>query len=439
MITKIKGTYDLLPEDTRAWQRLESIINQVSKLYNYEEIRTPIFEASELFHRGVGDSTDIVKKETYDFLDRGERSVTLRPEGTAGVVRSIIENKLYANPNLPLKYYYVGPMFRYERPQKGRQRQFHQFGAEAMGSFDPKLDAEVIGYAVTLLKALRLENVKVKINSLGDKESKLSYRQTLLTYLSTQIEGLCPDCQHRYLENPLRVLDCKVDHDNPILQNAPKPLSSLNSVDQTHFNQVLAYLDSIGVDYVVDESLVRGLDYYTHTVFELEADLPTLGAQATLGGGGRYNDLVENLDGPQFPAVGFALGMERLLLAMESLEQKAQKPYTHVFMITLGEKAKVASMNLLTKLRHGGLICDTDFFDRPLKGQFKQAERVNPKFILILGDDELDKQVINVKNTKTNTQETVALENLYQYLVSEIQNEAHQCSGHCSECEDDCE
>ena len=237
----------------------------------------------------------------------------------------------------------------------------------------------------------------------------------------------------------MRVLDCKVDHDNPILQNAPKPLSSLNLADQTHFNQVLAYLDSMGVDYVVDQSLVRGLDYYTHTVFELEADLPTLGAQATLGGGGRYNDLVENLDGPQFPAVGFALGMERLLLAMESVQQKAYQPYTHVFLITLGDKAKVASMNLLTKLRHGGLICETDFFDRPLKGQFKQAERVNPKFILILGDDELAKQVINVKNTKTNEQETVSLENLYQYLVSEIQNEAHQCSGHCSECEDDCE
>ena len=439
MITKIKGTYDLLPEQTQAWQRLESIINAVSKLYHFEEIRTPIFEASELFHRGVGDTTDIVKKETYDFMDRGDRSVTLRPEGTAGVVRSVIENKLYGNPNLPLKYYYVGPMFRYERPQKGRQRQFHQFGAEAMGSFDPKLDAEVIGYAVTLLKALRLENVKVKINSLGDKDSKLSYRQTLQSYLSTKIEGLCPDCQNRYIENPLRVLDCKVDHDNPILIEAPKPLDSLNSSDQAHFNQVLAYLDAMDIKYVVDQSLVRGLDYYTHTVFELEADLPTLGAQATLGGGGRYNDLVQNLDGPQFPAVGFAFGMERLLLAMESMQQEAPKPSTHVFLITLGEKAKVASMNIITKLRHGGLICETYFFDKPLKGQFKQAERVNPKFILILGEDELSNQVINVKNTKTNTQETVELGNLYQYLVQAIQNEAHHCSGHCSDCEDDCE
>ena len=439
MITKIKGTYDILPEQTAAWQQLEEVIAAVSKIYHFQEIRTPIFEASELFHRGVGDTTDIVKKETYDFLDRGDRSVTLRPEGTAGVVRSIIENKLYASPNLPLKYYYVGPMFRYERPQKGRQRQFHQFGAEAMGSFDPRLDAEVIGYAVTLLKALRLENVKVKINSLGDKASKLSYRTTLQTYLSTQVEGLCSDCQHRYLENPLRVLDCKVDHDNPILINAPKPLKSLNEPDQIHFNQVLAYLDAMGIDYHVDESLVRGLDYYTHTVFELEADLPTLGAQATLGGGGRYNDLVENLDGPSFPAVGFAFGMERLLLALESMENKKPTPYTHVFMIALGEKASVASMNLLTKLRHGGLICETDFFSRPLKGQFKQAERVNPKFIIIMGDDELSQNVVNVKNTKAGTQETVSINDVYHYLVNAIQSESHQCSGHCSECEDDCE
>lgn len=438
MIAKVKGTYDLLPEATSNWQRLEDVIAAVSKLYNFQEIRTPIFEASELFHRGVGDTTDIVKKETYDFMDRGDRSVTLRPEGTAGVVRSVIENKLYANANLPLKYYYVGPMFRYERPQKGRQRQFHQFGGEAMGSYDPKLDAEVIGYAATLLKALRLENVKVKINSLGDKASKLSYRETLLNYLSPQIEGLCPDCQHRYLENPLRVLDCKVDHDNQILIDAPKPLDSLNEADRAHFDAVLAYLTAMDIPYTVDSSLVRGLDYYTHTVFELEADLPTLGAQATLGGGGRYNDLVESLDGPSFPAVGFAFGMERLLLAMESSDQQVKEPTTHVFMMPIGEKAKVKSMELLTKLRHGGLICDTDFFDRPMKSQFKQAERLKPKFILILGDDELDSNVINVKNTKLGTQETVPLKDLYQYLVHAIQSESHSCDGSCEDCSDDC-
>jgi len=439
MINKIKGTIDLLPEETAVWQRLEEVISAVSRLYHFQEIRTPIFEASELFHRGVGDSTDIVKKETYDFMDRGERMVTLRPEGTAGVVRSVIENKLYANPNLPLKYYYVGPMFRYERPQKGRQRQFHQFGGEAMGSYDPKLDAEVIGYATTLLKALRLENVKLKINSLGDKESKLAYRTKLLEYLSPKIEGLCPDCQHRYLENPLRVLDCKVDVQNPILTEAPKPLDSLNAADKAHFESVLAYLTAMGIDYEVDKSLVRGLDYYTHTVFELEAKLPTLGAQATLGGGGRYNDLVESLDGPSFPAVGFAFGMERLLLAMESNQQEEEADLTHVFMITLGEKAKSLSMGILTKLRHGGLVCDTDFFDRPLKAQFKQAERINPKFILILGDDEIAKNVINVKITATGVQETVPLANLYQYLIQSIQSEAHSCGGHCEECESDCQ
>jgi len=354
------------------------------------------------------------------------------------VVRSVIENKLYASANLPLKYYYVGPMFRYERPQKGRQRQFHQFGAEAMGSYDPKLDAEVIGYASTLLKALRLANVRVKVNSLGDKASKAAYRDILLDYLKPQISELCSDCQHRYLENPLRVLDCKIDHDHPVLIHAPKPLDSLNIEDKAHFEMVLKYLEAMKVQYVVDSSLVRGLDYYTHTVFELEADLPTLGSQATLGGGGRYNDLVENLDGPSFPAVGFAFGMERLLLAMESVEQKIEEQRTHVFIMPIGEEAKIKSMEIVTTLRHGGLVCETDFFDRPMKGQFKQAERINPQFILIIGDDELAKNVVNVKNTQSGEQIPVSFENLYQYLVQAIQSASHACQGHCDDCDDDC-
>ncbi len=438
MITKVKGTQDILPSESAAWQQMESAIHQVSKLFHFSEIRTPIFESSELFHRGVGDTTDIIKKETYDFSDRGDRMITLRPEGTAGVVRSVIENKLYALPNLPIKTYYVGPMFRYERPQKGRTRQFHQFGGEAMGSYDPKMDAEVICYAVTLFKALNLNNVIVKINSLGDKQSKLSYRETLLNYLQPSIHELCSDCQHRYLENPLRVLDCKVDHDHPVLKNAPKPLDSLNEEDRNHFNQVLAYLDAMNIDYVVDPTLVRGLDYYTHTVFEFEADLPTLGAQATLGGGGRYNDLVKSLDGPEFPAVGFALGLERLLLAMESLKKPTKEPSIHAFLLSIGQKAAVASMKIMMDLRYGGLVCDMDYFDHNLKAQFKQAERQNPLFLLILGDDELERNVINVKNSKTQEQTQVPIPSLYDYLLDEL-DKLHSCNGSCDHCQEGCE
>lgn len=438
MITKIKGTQDILPSEVRRWQDLEDVIFQVSRLYGFKEIRTPIFEASELFHRSVGDTSDIVKKETYDFTDRGERQVTLRPEGTASVVRSVVENKLYADPGLPLKYYYVGPMFRYERPQKGRQRQFHQFGAEAMGSFSPQMDAEMIAYATTLLAALRLPGVRVKVNSLGDAASKAAYREKLLEYLAPRIDGLCEDCRARFQDNPLRVLDCKVDKDSPILKEAPKPLDYLSPEAKAHFDAVLGHLKAMGLDFAVDKSLVRGLDYYTHTVFELEADLPTLGAQATIGGGGRYNDLVESLDGPSFPSVGFAFGLERLLLALESVEEPQPPEPLHVFLITLGEAAKAQASGLLLRLRHGGLLCDTDFMDRPLKGQFKQAERLGAMYILILGDEEIAKGVVNVKNVKTGLQEAVETGQLYSYLVKGIQASAHSCGGECESCGEHC-
>jgi len=439
MISKIKGTYDILPEDTAKWQDLENVIYQVSKLYNFKEIRTPIFEASELFHRGVGDSTDIVKKETYDFLDRADRNITLRPEGTASVVRSVIQNKLYASPNLPIKVYYQGPMFRYEQPQKGRQRQFHQFGAEALGSVSPLVDAEMIAYSYTLLKALRLPNIQVKVNSLGDTESKAAYKEALLSYLETEHTNLCEDCNRRYHENPYRVLDCKVDKGSATIENAPKPIDFLNEEDKKHFETVLSYLEGMHIPYTVDKYLVRGLDYYTHTVFELEASSTTLGAQSTLGGGGRYNHLFKTLDGPEFPAVGFAFGMERLLIALEELGNNHFSEAIHAFMIILDESAKPKALETILKLRHGGLTVDYDFFDRNLKGQFKQAERTNPKFTLIFGQSELESDTIQVKSTKTGEQETVPLELLYKTLVYKIQNESHSCRGHCDDCGDSCQ
>jgi histidyl-tRNA synthetase len=438
MITKIKGTQDILPGETARWQELETVIANVSALYDFREIRTPVFEASELYHRSVGDDTDIVKKETYDFTDRGDRMITLRPEGTAGVVRAVIENKLYAEAALPLKYYYVGPMFRYERPQKGRQRQFHQFGAEILGSTSPQADAEAIAYAVTTLRALRLPGVVVKVNSLGTTASKASYRDRLIAYLEPVVEGLCPDCKMRYRDNPLRVLDCKVDRDNPILKEAPKPLDFLSPEDRDRFDRVLSLLDAMHVDYVVDKSLVRGLDYYTHTVFELEADLPSLGAQATLGGGGRYDDLVENLEGPAFPAVGFAFGMERLLLARESVEEGRRDESIHCFVIAIGDAARPKAMELMTGLRHGGLVVDTDLMDRPLKGQFKQAERLGAAFYVILGDEEVAAGTVNVKDAATGEQTTVPQQELYRHLVGRLQAMQHSCEGDCDCCGEEC-
>ncbi|MBN2540190.1 MAG: histidine--tRNA ligase [Bacilli bacterium] len=437
MINKIKGTYDILPDEVAKWQEIEDSIQNVSKLFNFKEIRTPIFEYSELFHRGVGETTDIVKKETYDFKDRGDRSVTLRPEGTASVVRSVIENKLYASANQPLKLYYQGPMFRYERPQKGRYRQFRQFGAEALGSNSPLIDAEIINYAATFLEALRIKNITIKINSLGDALSKEQYKRKLQEYLEPNIEELCSDCNRRYKENPLRVLDCKVDKDNPILKEAPKPLDYLTEEAKYHFEQVIEALDAIGLNYVIDKSLVRGLDYYTHTVFEIDANnMESLGAQATLVGGGRYNNLVESLDGPDIPAVGFAFGMERLLLALESVDKPVVDPFIHCFMIALGDEVQGDALRIVNDLRHGGLTCDYDFFNKNLKGKFKQAERLNPMFLLIYGEEEAKDMVVNVKDTRNGVQETIPLANLYHYIVSHINTQGSSCSGNCSDCDE---
>ena len=433
MIRRIKGTQDILPNEILKWQELEQVIRNVSKLFNFQEIRTPIFESSELFHRSVGETTDIVKKETYDFEDRGNRMNTLRPEGTASVVRAVIENKLYTDENLPLKLYYYGPMFRYERPQKGRQRQFHQFGAEIIGSDSPLADAEIINFAATFLEALKIKNVQVRVNSLGDKESKDNYQKALNEYLEPNIKHLCEDCNRRYLENPLRVLDCKVDKGSEVLNNAPKPYDYLSTKAKVHFEQVIMALDSLGLNYVIDKNLVRGLDYYTHTVFEIDSDLETLGAQSTLVGGGRYNNLYASLEGPDLPAVGFAFGVERLLLALEAINTEEEKPYIHAYFINLADVFQTDALKIINDLRHGGLIVDYDFFNKNLKGQFKQADRLNPKFYLIFGEEEAKKQVINVKSLDTKEQVEVSLDNLYQYLVNEITGK--HCVGGCDSCD----
>lgn len=422
MIRKMKGTYDILPEEIGLWHQVEEVIRQVSHLFNFNEIRTPFFEDSNLFHRSVGESSDIVAKETYDFVDRGKRSNTLRPEGTAGVVRSYIENKLYAHPNQVQKLYYMGPMFRYERPQKGRYRQFVQFGAESFGSPLPEMDVEMILYATAILKALNIKDVTVRVNSIGDAESRETYKTALVNHLKDDIHELCHDCQTRFTTNPLRILDCKVDKDHRLLKTAPKPVDYLNEPSKAHFDKVVEYLDAVGLDYKVDTNLVRGLDYYTHTVFELDANLETLGAQNTICAGGRYNELVGSLDGPDKPGVGFAFGLERLLFALQSSDFKVKEYPLHLYLMVLGENQKADGLRMLNRLRLGGLRCDLDYLDRGMKAKWKEATRYNAQFVAIYGEAERENDEINVKNQETGEQVKINKHELYDFIVKSLQN-----------------
>ncbi|MGE4572350.1 MAG: histidine--tRNA ligase [Candidatus Izemoplasmatales bacterium] len=433
MIRRIKGTYDILPEESRKWHQIEDVMRKVAKIFNFKEIRTPIFEASELFHRSVGESSDIVRKETYDFLDRGKRSNTLRPEGTAPVVRALIENKMYADPSQPLKLYYFGPMFRYEQPQKGRQRQFHQFGAEIMGSSSPLVDVEIINFALTYLKALGIEDTIVKINSLGDKASKEKYLDVLKSYLDPHVHELCHDCQRRHEENPLRVLDCKIDQDHEVIKNAPKPIDYLSEKAQYHFDYVLQGLKALDLDFEVDGNLVRGLDYYTHTVFEIQSTSSQLGSQATLVGGGRYNHLIEELGGPDTPAVGFAFGAERLLLALENSPLFNDLEGIHAYFISLGDIFENGGLKIIQDLRLGGLLVDYDFLNRSLKAQFKQADRLNAEYYLIYGDEEAKEGKIKIKHSKTGEQVSLAVDDLYDYIIKQLKGGG--CSGGCGSCD----
>lgn len=431
MINKPKGTYDVLPEEVKSWTKLESTIRKICQIFNYREIRTPIFESSQAFHRDANDTSDMVTKETYDFKDRSDRPITLRPEGTAGTVRAYIENKLYAlNP--VEKLFYMGPMFRYERPQKGRTRQFSQFGVEALGSNAPSIDAEVIALGATLIKALGLTNVKVKINTLGDAESRQAYKKVLVEYFKNYTDELCSDCINRLEKNPLRILDCKVDKDKEFFKNAPKINDYLSEASKEHFNQVLKSLKDMNIAYEVDPSLVRGLDYYSHTVFELEVDIPEFGAQNVIGAGGRYDTLVKDLGGPDTPGVGMAFGLERLLLACEYAGKKLATPdFLHVYFIALGQKAKEAVLKEMQVCRLGGLYCDMDHLGRGLKAQFKAADSNRAMFTCILGDNELAENKINIKDNTTDLQETISLYEIYPYVLNKI-NSRSACAG-CKE------
>ena len=417
MLQKPKGTYDVYGDMGKKIIYLENLLKALMEKYNYEYVRTPLFESSELFHRGVGETSDIVSKETYDFVDRGERHMTLRPEGTAGVVRSFIENKMYGRADLPVKLWYFGPMYRYERPQSGRYREFYQFGVEAFCSDDPMLDAEIISIPVNFYKLLGLKGIKVNINTLGDTESRLKYREALINYFRPHIDSLCDDCKARFEKNPLRILDCKVDHDLDIMKNAPKIIDYLNDSSRNHFEKVKEYLEVLNIDYTVNYSIVRGLDYYTHTVFEVEASVEGFGSQNVLCAGGRYNGLVETIGGPQTPGVGFALGLERLLVALEyeKLEPWEDKT-TDFYIAPMDDTCKSYSLKVLNMLRMNGFNGDMDYMNRSLKSNFKQAERLNTKYIIIIGNDEIENNMVTIKDNETKESKTVAFDNIVDYF-----------------------
>ena len=410
-----------------------------------------IVEATELFHRGIGDTTDIVTKESYDFQDKGGRNITLRPEGTAGVVRSYIENKMYGDPNQPVKVYYNGTMYRYERPQSGRDRELTQFGMEILGSDDPLSDAEIISAAVNLYKMLGLKEIKVNLNSLGDNESRSNYREALIEYFKPHINDFCEDCQERLMKNPLRILDCKVDSENEILKSAPTTLDYLNEESRDRFEKVKDYLDIMQIKYEINPRIVRGLDYYNHTVFEIEAKVDGFGSNNVLGGGGRYNGLVNQLDGPETPCVGFASGIGRLVMALEL--EKVKMPIVEdvdLFLMYVNEDEKKYAAYLAQELRLAGFIVDTEYTGRGLKGQFKQADRLNAKYICVLNSEDLNNNEVKIKNNKTKGEEIISLDVLIYYLDEKLNTMEddledynldddhchchegnHDCCGHC--------
>lgn len=400
-----RGTRDILPDETPRWHRIEQAVRDVCGAYGYSEIRTPIFEHTEIFARGIGEATDIVEKEMYTFEDRGGRSLTLRPEGTAGVVRAFIEHNLYAKAQ-PTKVYYMGPMFRYERPQKGRYRQFHQFGVEAFGSSDPALDAEVISIPVRIYGRLGIDKVKVFINSIGCPTCRARYREKLREVYRDRLGEVCESCRRRYDRNPLRLLDCKEQKCRAAVPEVPSIIDYLCDECAAHFEAVKSYLDILGLDYEINPRLVRGLDYYTKTVFEYT--LPGLGAQDAAGGGGRYDGLVELYGGPSTPGVGFASGMERLVLALEALEGnggEAAGPGLEYFVVYAGDDVKAKAFAITSALRGKGIAADMDVMARSFKAQLKYASRIGARRALIIGGDEVQRGVVVVKDMATGQQE----------------------------------
>lgn len=402
-ITGIKGFNDILPGDVEKWQHIEAAARRVFELYGFSEIRVPILEKTELFCRSIGDATDIVEKEMYSFVDKGGNAVTMRPEGTASVMRAFIEHKMYAVDQVA-KLYYMGPMFRYERPQKGRYRQFHQIGCEVTGVTDPKVDAQVLTMLCHFFAELGLTEPTLQINSLGCPECRPVYRAALKDFLRGKLEHLCDDCKRRFETNPLRVLDCKSTGCKEATAGAPSVLDHLCAGCNEHFAATRSYLESVGTAYAINPRMVRGLDYYTRTTFELVTGL--LGAQSAVAAGGRYDGLISDLGGPQLPGVGFAMGVERVALL---LAEKEFKKRPDLFIAALGEPAQREAFKLMTGLQRRGVSVEIDYEGKSLKSQMRRSDKFKARFTLIIGEDELAKGRANLKNMDAGTQEEVPL------------------------------
>ena len=411
-LQKPKGTQDILPVDSAKWQYVENVARETFKKYNYGEIRTPMFEHYEVISRSVGDTTDIVTKEMYDFHDKGDRHITLRPEGTAPVVRSYVENKLFApEVQKPVKVYYIGSMFRYERPQAGRLREFHQLGVECFGSKNPATDVETIAMAYQLFNTLGIKEVTLHLNSLGNTESRLAYRQALIDYLTPMRDTLSKDSQRRLDENPLRVLDSKEKEDKVAVENAPSILDYLDDESQAHFDEVRAMLDSLNIPYVIDTNMVRGLDYYNHTIFEFITTIDK--SELTICAGGRYDSLVEYFGGPETAGFGFGLGLERLLLVLD--KQGIELPVEEsldVYIAVLGSGANGKALELVQAIRYQGFKAERDYLGRKIKAQFKSADTFKAKTVITLGESEVESGQVNVKNNATREEVTVSFEEL---------------------------
>lgn len=413
-----RGTKDILPDTVGQWLYVEDKVREICGRYGYKEIRTPIFEHTELFLRGIGETTDVVEKEMYTFTDRGNRSITLRPENTAAAVRAYLQNKLYADAALT-KLFYIGSMFRYDRPQAGRYREFHQFGVEALGGDNPAIDAEIIMLAVNFLKSLGLQELELSLNSVGCPKCRPIYRQRLQEFFRDKLEGLCDDCRSRYDRNPMRILDCKNEGCRKLSVGAPEITDCLCDECREHFAKVKGYLTAAGIAFKLDPRLVRGLDYYTKTAFEVQ--YAPLGAQSAVAGGGRYDGLIEEIGGNPTPAVGFAVGIERVLLALEKqgLLPEAESA-DDVFVVALGAEAQMTAFKLLADFRNAGLSAAMDFAGRSMKAQMKQANKANARFVAILGEDEVKESVVMLKDMQTSEQQKIAIEEIVNKLCAEV-------------------
>ena len=420
-LQKPKGTQDILPADSAKWQYVENVARETFKKYNYGEIRTPMFEHYEVISRSVGDTTDIVTKEMYDFHDKGDRHITLRPEGTAPVVRSYVENKLFApEVQKPVKVYYIGSMFRYERPQAGRLREFHQLGVECFGSKNPATDVETIAMAYQLFNTLGIKDVTLHLNSLGNTESRQAYRQALIDYLTPMRESLSKDSQRRLDENPLRVLDSKEKEDKVAVENAPSILDYLDEESQAHFDEVRTMLDSLNIPYVIDTNMVRGLDYYNHTIFEFITTIDK--SELTICAGGRYDSLVEYFGGPETAGFGFGLGLERLLLVLD--KQGIELPVEEnldVYIAVLGSGANGKALELVQAIRYQGFKAERDYLGRKIKAQFKSADTFKAKTVITLGESEVESGQVNVKNNATREEVTVSFEELTKNFAAVLE------------------